>query len=302
MTIVSPSAMTSILLAISSIDKFLRYDLTSTLTDGRPVLEPQKDWATVVENCVVLRSFRFFLTDDENERVERLIHNVQTNLNAVVNFFRSLSQLPKEQRQSEDAQLLSEGNALILRTQTSFESDAEALRAALERENKPLLSTPAAIAETLHHFERDHPRPNEAAFLMMRFGTTKAHQDITRAIRAVMDKYRVQVLRADDKQYHDDLFANIQTYMHGCGFGIAVFERIEQDDFNPNVSLEVGYMSALGKPVLLLKDKTLRVLHSDLIGRLYSVFDPLDPDTSIGEGVEKWLRDKGFVASPGTLG
>lgn len=86
-------------------------------------------------------------------------------------------------------------------------------------------------------------------------------------------------IRADDKQYHDDddLFSNILTYIHGCGFGIAVFERIEIDELNPNVALEVGYMVALGKSICFLKDNTLRTLHADLVGKLYRVFDSLDP-------------------------
>lgn len=137
MRFVSPSAMASILIAIGSIDKFLHYDLSSPLLDGRQVLEPQKDWATVVENCVALRSFRFILTAEQNELVERLILRLQTNLNMTANFFRDLSQLPRDRRQSEEAQLLSEVNGLMSQTQTSFESDAEALRAALELENQP---------------------------------------------------------------------------------------------------------------------------------------------------------------------
>lgn len=44
--------------------------------------------------------------------------------------------------------------------------------------------------------------------------------------------------------------------MHGCEFGVAVFDRITEDDFNPNVTLEVGYMLGMGRNVLLLKDKT----------------------------------------------
>ena len=100
---------------------------------------------------------------------------------------------------------------------------------------------------------------------------------------------------ADDKLYHDDLFWNILTYVYGCGFGIAVFERIEQEDFNPNVAFEVGYMMALKKQVLLLKDQTLKNLHSDLIGRLYKTFDPQRIAQSLGPKLETWLRDKGLL-------
>jgi len=80
--------------------------------------------------------------------------------------------------------------------------------------------------------------------------------------------------------------------MHGCGFGIAIFDRISEEYFNPNVSLEVGYMLGLGKRVLLLKDQSLRSIHTDLVGRLYTAFDTQDPASSIGKAIGKWLRDR----------
>ncbi len=64
------------------------------------------------------------------------------------------------------------------------------------------------------------------------------------------------------------------THLHGCGFGIAAFDRIEQEEPSPNVSLEVGHMPAMGKSVCLLKDKTLKNLQPDLMGKLYKPFDP----------------------------
>ena len=86
------------------------------------------------------------------------------------------------------------------------------------------------------------------------------------------------------------------TYIIGCGFGIAVFERLEQDEFNPNVSLEVGWMYGLGKSVCLLKDKTLTTLpHADLVGKLYRQFDPQNPKGTIPQVLSKWLNDKGVV-------
>jgi len=46
--------------------------------------------------------------------------------------------------------------------------------------------------------------------------------------------------------------------MYGCSMGVAGFEQIEAQDFNPNVALEVGNMYAMRKPLCLLKDLTLR--------------------------------------------
>lgn len=76
---------------------------------------------------------------------------------------------------------------------------------------------------------------------------------------------------------------------------MAVFERLEVQDFNPNVALQVGFMLALRKPLLLLKDKTVTSLHTDLVGKLYKPFDPQRVAESIKPEVERWLDDKGLA-------
>ena len=48
----------------------------------------------------------------------------------------------------------------------------------------------------------------------------------------------------------------------------------------------------LEKQVCLLKDKTLKNLHSDLVGKLYKSFDPNDVLGTIEAELEKWLKDK----------
>jgi nucleoside 2-deoxyribosyltransferase len=157
---------------------------------------------------------------------------------------------------------------------------------------EPTPTPPAAIAESLSRFQVHHRNPNRTAFIMMQFRDTEQHTTISEAIKNSLGKHRISGVRADDKEYHDDLFPNVLTYMHGCGFGIAVFERIEEEAFNPNVSLEIGYMLALGKPVCFLKDRTLKSLNADLIGRLYREFDSYKPDTSIPPQLNKWLNDR----------
>ena len=84
-------------------------------------------------------------------------------------------------------------------------------------------------ARHLTRFQQDHPDPTKVAFIMMRFAKTNAHEGIIQAIKSVLQKSGIDAVRADDKEYHDDLFPNILTYMWGCGMGIAVFERIEQE-------------------------------------------------------------------------
>jgi hypothetical protein len=130
---------------------------------------------------------------------------------------------------------------------------------------------------------------------MMQFGTTPAHDGILDGIREALEPHNMIALRADTKDYHTDLFYNILTYIYGCRFGIAVFDRIEANIINPNVSLEVGYMLGLGKSVCYLKDKTLPMLQTDLIGKLYRTFDPQNPQGTIPPELLRWMGSKGFI-------
>ena len=159
----------------------------------------------------------------------------------------------------------------------------------------PVGEAPLEIQESLHRFRADHPDPVKVAFIMMQFGQTKAHTAITEAVRSGLDEAGIEGVRADDKRYHDYLFYNVLTYLHGCGLGMAIYERIEAETHNPNVALEVGYMFAMRKPVCLLKDQTLATLPADLVGRLYDPFDPQDPAGTIAPLVSKWLSDKGLL-------
>jgi hypothetical protein len=147
----------------------------------------------------------------------------------------------------------------------------------------------------LERFYFDYPDPLKCCFLMMKFQKTRLHKSIIKAIKDTCNDLGIIALRADEKSYADELLPNIRTYMHGCGFGIAVFERLTGEDFNPNISLEVGYMMALGKPVCLLKDQTLAHLHTDIVGRLYESFDTQDPEGTITPVLEKWLVNKGII-------
>lgn len=159
------------------------------------------------------------------------------------------------------------------------------------------MANPKEIHDSLEKFRKDHPNPKRVAFLMMRFEDKPAYNRILKTLKSSFQNNGITLLRADDKEYHSDLFLNIQTYMHGCGMGVAVLDRIQTEDFNPNVSLEIGYMLSMFKPILFLKDNTLKVLNTDLIGRLYKQFDAYDPENSIPSSVDKWLLDNGYCFS-----
>ena len=154
---------------------------------------------------------------------------------------------------------------------------------------------PLEITQSLNKFLSENPDKQRNAFIMMQFGETDAHNSIMKGIRKVLTQYGIKAFRADEKDYHDDLFPNVLTYIYGCDFGIAVFERLQDENFNPNVSLEMGYMRALKKRVCLLKDKTLKTLQADLGGILYKQFDTQDAEGTIPDVLEKWLRDREII-------
>lgn len=154
---------------------------------------------------------------------------------------------------------------------------------------------PPELRTYLNAFMQDYQDDMKIAFIMMQFSDTPAHDVIIKTIKETLEKHKIRGLRADDKEYTDDLFSNIRTYMHGADFGIAVFERILEDVFNPNVSLEVGYMQGLGKNVCYLKDSTLQQLQTDLLGKLYKPFDPQRIKSTLPKQLEKWLSDKGII-------
>lgn len=154
---------------------------------------------------------------------------------------------------------------------------------------------PPEIAMSLDRLRAKYPDPKKLGFLVMRFAAEKPFARIVDVIKQTAEKHGLTVVRADENEFHADLWGNVRTYLHGCGFGIAVYERIETDEPNANVGLEVGYLMAMNKPVLLLKDRTLETLQADLVGKLYKQFDPHDPDGTIPGQLTKWLEDYGII-------
>ena len=54
-----------------------------------------------------------------------------------------------------------------------------------------------------------------------------------------------------------DVWNNVCVYMMGCAYAICVFEDIDTRDFNPNVAIEYGFLRAMDRRILLLKEQRL---------------------------------------------
>jgi len=154
---------------------------------------------------------------------------------------------------------------------------------------------PPEIAVSLERLRKKYPDPTKLGFLVMRFAQGKPFQQIVEVIKRTAEKHGLAVMRADENDFHLDLLGNVRTLLHGCSFGIVIYERIETNEPNANVGLEVGYLMAMNKPVLLLKDKSVTALQSDLAGKLYKNFDPYEPDKTIPDQLTNWLADNGII-------
>jgi protein-tyrosine-phosphatase len=86
--------------------------------------------------------------------------------------------------------------------------------------------------------------------------------------------------------------------MDACKLGIAVFDQLQTGGFNPNISLEIGYMLAGGSVPLLLKERCLPSLPSDIVGKLYREFDIKNLEVTIKKAMRGWLRDIGIAKTP----
>lgn len=141
----------------------------------------------------------------------------------------------------------------------------------------------------LRMFLDDHPDPGRNVFVMMRFDPSPQLQQVHAAIVDTLAARNMKAVRADSRDYTGDLWSNIEIYLTGCKYGIAVFEDINQRDFNPNVSLELGYMLGRRKRWLILKEMRLPRLPTDVVGKLYKGFDSYDIDASVSSEVGRWI-------------
>ena len=141
----------------------------------------------------------------------------------------------------------------------------------------------------------------ENVFLIMRLLKTDPIKAVHQAIRDALSASGLNPLRADEKDYHPELWANVCTYMLGCSKCVVVFEEIELREFSPNVALELGFMLAMDKPCLILKEKRLPKPPADIIGRLWKEFDSYNPVQTVQEQVSRWLVDIGWRPRPGSI-
>ena len=145
------------------------------------------------------------------------------------------------------------------------------------------------LEPSLRTFLDDHPDPNRNVFVMMRFLENPQMSEIFAGIKRSLAMRGFDAVRADDRDYTGELWSNIEVYMACSMLGIAVLEDIDKRDFNPNVSLELGYMLGRRRRCLILKEQRLPNVPADVVHRLYKPFDMFNITGSIEREVGRWV-------------
>ena len=130
---------------------------------------------------------------------------------------------------------------------------------------------------------------HNAIFVIMPF-----REELNKVYEIIKDIFASKgysAIRADEKEFTNDLWENVRVYLECCNVAVAVFDKNDQDNFNPNVAIEVGYMLSKGNKVCLLKDKKLPKLPSDLISKMYKEYDSDDVEGTLPEQLGLWIRD-----------
>ncbi|NJC22045.1 hypothetical protein BJ994_001121 [Arthrobacter pigmenti] len=106
----------------------------------------------------------------------------------------------------------------------------------------------------------------------------------------VLDGHGLRFLLASQRALVDDLWGNVQAHMWSSNYGIAFFEDRRGRGMNYNLVIEVGAMLMAGRRCLLLKDSSIKMMPTDLVGHIYKPVD-LDAPATIAGAVHEWARE-----------
>ncbi len=143
---------------------------------------------------------------------------------------------------------------------------------------------------------RDSPFDRNV-FVMVRYAETPSLRAIREATRRALSANDFTPLLAMDRAYHPQLWENTCAYMLASRLGLAIFEDVESQDYNPNIAIELGFMTALGRRCLPLKEKHMPALPVDIRGLLYKNFDRFDIQESISKAIKSWVESDLFPGS-----
>jgi hypothetical protein len=138
----------------------------------------------------------------------------------------------------------------------------------------------------------------KSVFIMTKFpeGKTANTAELSRVIATVQQSISAAgfVPRiASERMYFDDVWSNVELYLLGCRYGVAIVEGRYRPELNPNVAMEWGWMRGLGKDVLfLVEERAHKYLRADWSGLIQQEFSWREPRKTIPHHVRAWLESR----------
>jgi hypothetical protein len=148
---------------------------------------------------------------------------------------------------------------------------------------------PRHIVNGIRKLLEQHPDLRRNGFVIMPFAAQ--NDALYAAVIDTLSAHQLRALRADAAAYADDLLANVEVYIHGCGFAVTLY-----DPANANVTYEAGYVRGLGKPVCILTPRGT-AMHADVAGLLRVEYDAGDAESLRG-ALSRWLVEQRVVETP----
>ncbi len=94
---------------------------------------------------------------------------------------------------------------------------------------------------------------------------------------------------ASETDHHEWLWGNVELYLLGCAYGVAIVEDKYRPELNPNVAMEWGWMRGMGRRVLFLREKEFKNDRADWSGLTGYEFEWDNPEPGVLEAVKKFL-------------
>ena len=151
---------------------------------------------------------------------------------------------------------------------------------------------PLPLTGPIGMFLNDHPFDRNV-FGISRYASGQDGTDpLTPALevaRATLRDFSLDFHLASDRNVSDELWPNVAASMWACRYGVAFIEAREEPDVNRNVLIEVGAMLMTGRRCVLLKDRSVRRMPTDLVGHIYKPID-LDDMATVATALREWCE------------
>lgn len=109
---------------------------------------------------------------------------------------------------------------------------------------------------------------------------------VSQKTRAEQTRRNFYGILASEHNLTDDLYNPIACLLCCCR-GLAIFDKPEsRQEFNPNVAYELGMMHLLGRECRILKHSALKVLHTDILMKLYLEYRSVEEAEKL---IDRWL-------------